>query len=99
MDANSEDDRSQIPADVVTASAILHRHLARPEDILACKLLSAEEKRSILASWASDKYAVASIPGSCHPPEVRASVRFRDIVEALRSLDRLVHRRGEDSLS
>ncbi|MBX5183400.1 hypothetical protein HJB88_12210 [Rhizobium sp. NZLR5] len=68
--------------DVMSATHILHGHLAHPEDILRCDLLDAREKRSILASWASDRYAVESIP------QLPAAVRYRNIVDALKKLDR-----------
>ncbi|MBX5159068.1 hypothetical protein HJB89_18325 [Rhizobium sp. NZLR8] len=73
--------------DVISATHILHDHLAHPEDILGCDLLDAREKRSILASWASDRYAVESIPQLGHPPQLPA-VRYRNIVDALKKLDR-----------
>ncbi|MBX5192714.1 hypothetical protein HJB86_28165 [Rhizobium sp. NZLR3b] len=73
--------------DVMSATHILHGHLAHPEDILRCDLLDAREKRSILASRASDRYAVESIPQLRNPPQLPAAVRYRNIVDALKKLD------------
>jgi hypothetical protein len=48
--------------------------------------LTLNEKRAILASWASDACAVEAAPELRTGPH--APVRFDDIMEALRSLDK-----------
>ncbi|KAA0695391.1 hypothetical protein DTW90_22735 [Neorhizobium sp. P12A] len=99
MDTNGNGNSSPIPADVMTASEVLHRHFTRPEDILECQLLDVQEKRSILASGASDRYSVESAPQLRHPPQLPTSVHYRDIVEALKALDRIGFRRRGGALS
>lgn len=49
--------------------------------------LTLNEKRAILASWASDACAVEAAPELRHPPG-RRIIRFEEIMEALRMLDR-----------
>jgi hypothetical protein len=48
--------------------------------------LTLNEKRAILASWASDACAVEAAPELRHPPGGRV-VRFDEIMDALRTLD------------
>jgi len=57
-----------------------------PSEVLADPDLTTNEKRAILASWASDACAVEAMP------ELRAAangttVKFDDIMQALRELD------------
>lgn len=51
--------------------------------------LDAQEKRAILASWASDACAVESMPALRQPPGVQRPVSFDEIMDALMSLDGL----------
>jgi len=62
-------------------------HFDYPGDVLAAGHLSEQEKRAILASWASDQYAVESIPGLRHYPGSPEAVSLAEILAALRSLD------------
>lgn len=69
--------------------ALLHpaRAFAHPMDVVRDVDLTLNEKRAILASWASDACAVEAAP------ELRAAasgsvVRWDDIMDALRMLDR-----------
>ena len=48
--------------------------------------MTVQEKRAILASWASDACAVEASPGLRQPPSPPA-VRFDDIMDALKRLD------------
>jgi hypothetical protein len=50
--------------------------------------LTINEKRAILASWASDACAIEAAPDLRSGPQGRA-VRFDDIMDALRTLDKL----------
>jgi hypothetical protein len=70
---------------------LLHpsRFYARPADVLADDLLSIDERRAILASWASDACAVESNPALRQPPEASAPVTFDEIMDALVQLDRM----------
>lgn len=52
--------------------------------------LTINEKRAILASWASDACAVEAAPGLRARPK-GSPVRFDDIMEALRTLDKQVN--------
>jgi hypothetical protein len=60
---------------------------ARPADVVNDPDLTPSEKRAILASWASDACAVEAFPALRHSPG-SAPVRFDDIIDALRELDR-----------
>ncbi len=91
-------DHMQQPAGTVSArhtenkfnlDALLHpaRAFAHPMDVVRDTDLTVNEKRAILASWASDACAVEAAP------ELRATasgaiVRWDDIMDALRMLDR-----------
>ncbi|WP_292552534.1 hypothetical protein [Mesorhizobium sp.] len=70
---------------------LLHpaRHFESPQDVLADMTLDVQEKRAILASWASDACAVESVPALRMPPGATAPVTFDAIMEALRHLDEL----------
>jgi hypothetical protein len=48
--------------------------------------MTAQEKRAILASWASDACAVEAAPDLRQPPSAPV-VRFDDILDALKRLD------------
>ncbi|WP_246801452.1 hypothetical protein [Rhizobium leguminosarum] len=74
--------------EAISASHILHPHLhfTSPNEVLAADI-SAQEKRAILASWASDLYAVESVPALRQPPGVPSPVRYADILAALKALD------------
>jgi hypothetical protein len=50
--------------------------------------LTLNEKRAILASWASDACALEAAPSLRLVPGVKKPVRFDDVMEALRALDR-----------
>jgi hypothetical protein len=64
------------------------RVFAHPRDVVAAPDLSREEKRAILASWASDARAVESAPGLRHCPGlVERHVPVDAVLHALRSLD------------
>ena len=57
-----------------------------PTDVVRDPDLTLNEKRAILASWASDACAVDSAPAFRKPPGGKV-VTFDDVVDALRSLD------------
>lgn len=60
--------------------------LRTPMDVVADPDMTVQEKRAILASWASDACAVEAAPDLRHPPSAPL-VRFDDIMEALKKLD------------
>jgi hypothetical protein len=74
---------------VYDLNAILHPGSVydHPRDVLADKELTFAEKRSILASWASDAAAVTSCPSLRAIPGQRQPVSIDDILEALSGLD------------
>jgi hypothetical protein len=57
-----------------------------PMEVVADPDLTVQEKRAILASWASDACAVEAAPDLRRPPSAPL-VRFDDIMDALRQLD------------
>jgi len=69
--------------------AILHpsQIFERPADVLNDPDLSLNEKRAILASWASDACAVESAPALRNNPSGQV-LSFDDIMDALRALDK-----------
>ena len=58
--------------------------------------LTLNEKRAILASWASDACALEAAPALRQIPGGKEPVRFDDVMDALRSLD-LQAKEGSDS--
>jgi hypothetical protein len=63
---------------------------ASPAAVLEDPDLTVNEKRAILASWASDACAVEAAPDLRAAPAGRI-VRFDEIMEALRALDKQVN--------
>ena len=70
---------------------LLHpsRFYLRPADVVADQLLTVDERRAILSSWASDACAVDSNPALRRPPQASTPVTFDEIMDALLQLDRL----------
>lgn len=68
--------------------ALLHpaRAFAHPNDVVRDTDLTLNEKRAILASWASDACAVEAAPDLRTGPSGHA-VRWDEIMDALRTLD------------
>jgi hypothetical protein len=68
--------------------ALLHpaRAYAHPMDVVGDLDLTLNEKRAILASWASDACAVEASPELRQPAD-GPPIRFDDIMDALRKLD------------
>jgi hypothetical protein len=59
-----------------------------PRNVLSDPDLTVNEKRAILASWASDACAVEAAPALRCAPGGRQPVSVDEILEALRDLDR-----------
>jgi hypothetical protein len=80
------DDRGQIgqPTDRLTWIS----HFQRPGDVVRASGLSVDDKRAILASWASDRYAVESRPALRFIPELGVAISVDDVQAALKDLDR-----------
>ena len=69
---------------------LLHpaRAFAHPREVVADPDLTLNEKRAILASWASDACAVEAAPALRHAPGSGRPVSVDAILEALRDLDK-----------
>ena len=63
---------------------------SHPSEVVNDPDLTLNEKRAILASWASDACAIEAAPALRSSPS-GAFVRFDEIMEALRSLDKQVN--------
>jgi hypothetical protein len=74
---------------VFDLQALLHPGTVfeHPRDVVMHPSLTLAEKRSILASWASDASAIASCPALRAPEGLRAPVSIDAILEALCELD------------
>ena len=63
------------------------RHFSHPDEVVGDRTLDTQEKRAILASWASDACAVESMPALRKPPGAPCPVTFDAVMDALRQLD------------
>ena len=61
---------------------------AHPSEVVSDPDLTLNEKRAILASWASDACAVDSAPALRQGGPGRLPVGFDDVMDALRTLDK-----------
>jgi hypothetical protein len=59
---------------------------SHPQEVVCDPDLSIDEKRAILASWASDACAVEAMPAQRKSP-AGATVTFDEIMDALKELD------------
>ena len=68
---------------------LLHpaRAFGHPSEVINDPDLTLNEKRAILASWASDAAAVASNPALRELPGSRRLVTIDDVLEAMSALD------------
>ncbi len=69
---------------------LLHpaRAFEHPQHVVDDPDLTLYEKRTILASWASDACAIEAAPELRQVPGSARPVRFDDVMDALRALDR-----------
>jgi hypothetical protein len=79
---DDHDDRFDLNTLLHPAGAFTH-----PLEVVNDADLTLSEKRAILASWASDACAVEAAPALRRAPR-SAPVKFDDIMDALRELDR-----------
>jgi hypothetical protein len=68
-----------------------------PQDVVNDPDLTVNEKRAILASWASDACAIEAAPALRRSPGGRKCVAIDDILDALRTLDRLARAETQQS--
>src|ERR1700692_1905336 len=59
-----------------------------PREVVDDPDLTLNEKRAILASWASDACAIEAAPELRQAPGSTEPVRYDDVMDALRALDR-----------
>jgi hypothetical protein len=80
---------SHSAVDAISASQLLHpaQHFNHPRDVLAAAHLDKDEKRAILASWASDQFAIEAMPIFRHYPGTERAVSYDEILDALKALD------------
>jgi hypothetical protein len=73
----------------ISVSALLHptQHFNHPRDVLAAEHIGKDEKRAILASWASGQFAIESMPILRHYPGTERAVSYDEILGALKALD------------
>lgn len=73
----------------IDVSHLLHpaKHFEHPDDVLAADDIGPDEKRAILASWASDIFAIESVPALRLCPGTDKAVSYDEIMEALKTLD------------
>lgn len=73
----------------ITSAHLLYpaRHFAHPRDVLTAEHIAKDHKRAILASWASDIFAIESMPSFRRVPGADHIVSYDDIIAALKSLD------------
>jgi hypothetical protein len=74
----------------ISAAHILYpgMHFDHPRDVLAAEQIAKDEKRAILASWASDICAIDSLPSLRRFPGMDHAVTYDDILDALKTLDK-----------
>lgn len=85
----------------INAAHLLHpaMHFNHPRDVLAAEHIGNDETRAILASWASDIFAIESVPALRLYPGTNKAVSYDEIIEALKTLDRVDENRGEQGSS
>ncbi len=92
---------SQSAVAAISAAHLLHpaKHFGHPRDVLAADDIGDDEKRAILASWASDIFAIESIPALRLYPGTDKAVSYDEIIEALKTLDKHDRQTGEQDAS
>ena len=76
--------RSGPPGPALAEPAHVFGH---PDEVLRANALTREQKRAVLAGWASDAWAVESAPWLRYCPGGGSPVRLADVLAALRALD------------
>lgn len=67
-----------------------------PHELVRDPAIDADEKRAILAAWASDIHAVESLPTLRHLPGTPVPVTYSSIVDARAYLDRITGFANDD---
>ncbi|HZQ40495.1 MAG TPA: hypothetical protein VFA87_06870 [Rhizomicrobium sp.] len=75
----------------------IHRSsISYPHQVVNDPDIALEDKRAILSAWASDRYAVESLPALRHLPGTPFPVTFSSIMDARALLDRLSGANDDD---
>lgn len=77
------DDRSND----IDAYSLLAASFSQPSEVLSNPVLSASEKRCVLAAWASDAFAVDSHPWLRQLPGAPNPIPVAEILKSLRQID------------
>jgi len=62
--------------------------IERPLDVVKATALSADDKRTVLAAWASHFYAIDSKPAFRHMPGTPDPISMGEVQATLKELDR-----------
>lgn len=73
--------------DEIHANSLLASTFSHPREVLANPFLDVLQKRCVLATWASDAFAVEGKPWLREIPGSDHQIRIGDILMALRALD------------
>lgn len=73
----------------ISAAHLLHPAMQfdHPRDVLMADNISKDEKRAILASWASDMCAIESMPAWRRHPGTEQIVSYDEVLATLKALD------------
>ena len=71
----------------IHANSLLASTFTHPREVLANPFLDALQKRCILATWASDAFAVEGKPWLRQIPGSAVQIRIGDVLDALKLLD------------
>ncbi|MGD9837486.1 MAG: hypothetical protein AB7F72_07850 [Afipia sp.] len=71
----------------IHANSLLAATFSHPDEVLSSPLLTAADKRCVLAAWASDAFSVEDNPWLRQLPGAPDAVPLKDILGALRRLD------------
>jgi hypothetical protein len=73
----------------ISAAHLLHpaMHFDHPRHVLLADNISKDEKRAILASWASDVCAIESMPAWRRYPGTERIVSYDEVLATLKTLD------------
>ncbi|MGV1794260.1 MULTISPECIES: hypothetical protein [unclassified Rhizobium] len=89
---HSELQRAANDAMAMGPAVLIPTHqLCRPIDVVRAASLSIDDRRAILAAWASDLYAVDSQPSLRQLPGTPSPVSIDEVQAALKELDRRSH--------
>jgi hypothetical protein len=85
--------------EILDLDSILHPAQAfeHPSQVVNDPDLTLNEKRAILASWASDACAIEAAPNLRRAPGSKSPVRFDDVMDALLALDQEAWQQREKS--